>query len=94
MSLFVNRLKTLIDNSGKMQKEICNEMGIPRQKMTNWKIGYSEPNYDDLIRIADYFGVTTDYLLGYTNADGTKNPNIINSFNNNQNNTVNINIKK
>lgn len=94
MSLFINRLKILIEQSGKMQKDICADIGIPKQKMSNWKMGITEPNYDDLIRLADYFGVTTDYLLGYTNADGSKNPDIINSFNNNRNNTVNISIKK
>ena len=30
----------------------------------------------------------------FTNADGTKNPDIVNSFNNNQNSTINVNIKK
>lgn len=94
MSLFINRLKILIEQSGKMQKDICADIGIPKQKMSNWKMGITEPNYDDLIRLADYFGVTTDYLLGYTNADGSKNPDIVNSFNNNRNNTVNISIKK
>lgn len=94
MSLFINRLKILIEQSGKMQKDICADIGIPKQKMSNWKMGITEPNYDDLIRLADYFGVTTDYLLGYTNADGSKNLDIVNSFNNNRNNTVNISIKK
>ena len=88
MSLFINRLKILIEQSGKMQKDICADIGIPKQKMSNWKMGITEPNYDDLIRLADYFGVTTDYLLGYTNADGSKNPDIVNSFNNNRNNKV------
>ena len=94
MSLFINRFRELTEKSGKMQKEICMDMGISKQKFTKWKTGYTEPHLDDVILIADYFGVTTDYLLGYTNADGTKNPDIINSFNNNQNNTVNVTIKK
>ena len=94
MSLFINRLKILIEQSGKMQKDICADIGIPKQKMSNWKMGITEPHLDDIIILADYFGVTTDYLLGYTNADGSKNPDIINSFNNNRNNTVNISIKK
>lgn len=94
MSLFINRLKTLIDNSGKMQKDICADMGISPKKFSYWKTGRIEPHLDDIIILADYFGVTTDYLLGYTNADGSKNPDIVNSFNNNRNNTVNISIKK
>lgn len=88
MSLFINRLKTLIDNSGKMQKDICADMGISPKKFSYWKTGRIEPHLDDIIILADYFGVTTDYLLGYTNADGSKNPDIINRFNNNRNNKV------
>lgn len=94
MSLFINRLKTLIDNSGKMQKDICADMGISPKKFSYWKTGRIEPHLDDIIILADYFCVTTDYLLGYTNADGSKNPDIVNSFNSNRNNTVNISIKK
>ena len=41
-------------------------MNIRTQKLSNWKTGYCEPNYDDIIMLADYFGVTTDYLLGRT----------------------------
>ena len=74
MSLFINRFCELTKKSGKMQKDICTDLGIKEQKFTKWKTGYTEPHLDDIIILADYFGVTTDYLLGYTNADGSKNP--------------------
>ncbi len=47
-------------------------MGISKQKLTNWKSGYSEPNIDDIMMLAKYFEVTTDYLVGLENEDGTK----------------------
>ena len=47
-----------------MQKDICDELGISKQKLSNWKTGYSEPNFDDIIMLAKYFDVSTDYLLG------------------------------
>ena len=64
MNLFVKRLTELLVGSGKMQKDICEEMGIPKQKLSRWKTGYNEPSLDELIMLAKYFEVTTDYLLG------------------------------
>lgn len=72
MNLFIPRLKELLKNSEKMQKEICEELQIPKQKLSNWKSGYTEPNLDDLISIAIYFDVTTDYLLGLEDETGAK----------------------
>ena len=64
MNLFVSKLKELLLYSGKMQKDICAEMGISKQKLSKWKTGYNEPSLDELIMIARYFSVSTDYLLG------------------------------
>lgn len=94
MNLFINRLKELTEKSGKMQKDICKDIGISPKRFSYWKTGRIEPHLNDVILIADYFKVSTDYLLGYANADGSKNTEIINSFNNNKNNTINITLKK
>ncbi len=69
-NLFVERLKELIVSSGKMQKEICADMKISKQKLSKWKTGYNEPSLDEILTIAIYFDVTVDYLLGF---DETKN---------------------
>ena len=72
MNLFVQRLSELVVDSGKMQKDICKEMGIPKQKLSRWKTGYNEPSMDELIMLASYFNVTSDYLLGLEDETGTK----------------------
>ena len=64
MSLFLSRFRELLAESGKMQKDICAELGISRPTLSNWKTGYSEPNFDDIIILAKYFDVSSDYLLG------------------------------
>lgn len=64
MSLFLPRFRELLAESGKMQKDICDDLGISKQKLSKWKTGYSEPNFDDIIMLAKYFDVSTDYLLG------------------------------
>lgn len=90
MNLFVKRLKELLSNSGKMQKDICVELGVSRQKLSKWKTGYNEPSLDELMTIAMYFDVSTDYLLGLEDDSGSKQV-ITNSFNN-FHNSGNINI--
>ena len=64
MSLFLSRFRGLLEEYGKTQKEICADLEIRNQKLSNWKTGYSEPNFDDIIMLANYFDVSTDYLLG------------------------------
>ena len=39
MNLFLPRLRELLAESGKMQKDICDELGISKQKLSNWKTG-------------------------------------------------------
>ena len=90
MSLFISRFKELLESSGKMQKDISKELGISKQKLSNWKTGYTEPNLDDIIMLANYFGVSVDYLIGYENEDGSINTKIINSFNNVNNSNIKL----
>ena len=66
MSDFLYRFRGLLEEYGKPQKDICADLGIRCQKLSNWKTGYSEPNFDDLAMLAEYFDVSTDYLLGIT----------------------------
>ncbi|MDR0856531.1 MAG: helix-turn-helix domain-containing protein [Clostridiales bacterium] len=74
MDNITQRLSLLITQSGKQQTQICKELGIKKQYLSNWKTGFCEPNIDDLIMLAKYFGVTIDYLVGLENEDGTKRP--------------------
>lgn len=72
MNLFMPRLQELIAESGKMQNDICKDLGITKQKLSKWKLGYYEPSIDEIIMIASYFNVTSDYLLGLEDETGAK----------------------
>ena len=72
MSAFIERFSTVLANSGKKQIEICKELGISKQKLSNWKTGYSEPNLDDIVMLAVFFDIRTDYLLGLEDETGAK----------------------
>lgn len=50
----------------KTQQEIADFLGITRPTYSRYENGEREPDYETLKKIADYFDVTTDYLLGRT----------------------------
>lgn len=57
-------LRSLVDHSGKTQKEIALTLGLSQQRFNFYVNGTREPDAEVLVSIADYFHVTTDYLLG------------------------------
>lgn len=44
--------------------KVSKETGIPYSALSEWKMGRSEPKRDKLEKIADYFGVSVDFLIG------------------------------
>ena len=46
------------------QKEMGAKIGLSKAVVSKYENGMGYPTYDVLIRIAQYLGVTTDYLLG------------------------------
>lgn len=64
MSLFNEQLKTLRKINGLTQKELAEKLKIKQNSYSDWENGKSEPNIEMLVRIADYFDVSLDYLMG------------------------------
>lgn len=58
------RFKEARLQSGKSVAEVAKELQVAETSVRNWDNGYKKPSIDLLIRLADYYGVTTDYLLG------------------------------
>lgn len=67
MSKFSERFAKLKDASGKTLKELSSEreLAISISNLSYYMNG-REPNFDTLCKIAEYFGVSTDYLIGKT----------------------------
>lgn len=60
-------LRTLMSRKpATTQEKIAEITGKTRQTVSQYVNGISEPGYDTLIKIADYFNVSIDYLLGRT----------------------------
>ena len=55
----------LCNDIGKKPNPVGKEIGISSAAIANWKAG-SIPNGETLMKIADYFHVSVDYLLGRT----------------------------
>ena len=53
----------LCNEKGVTPYKVSKETGISRTTFSDWKGGKYELKYDKLERIADYFGVTVDYLM-------------------------------
>lgn len=47
------------------QKKCAEDLGVSQQTVASWEVGRTEPSNVWLMKIADYFGVTTDDLLGH-----------------------------
>lgn len=64
---FHERLKYLRENSGYKQKEVASLIGVKNNTLSSYEAGVRQPDFDTLIRLADIYGKTIDYLLrGYT----------------------------
>lgn len=62
--MFYDRYCELCHRKGVSPSRAAIEMGISKGTVSVWKIKGTYPQAAQLQKIADYFGVTTDYLLG------------------------------
>ena len=60
------RLKMLRESNNLTQIELGKILGVGNVTLSQYEKGDRNPDYDTLLRIADYFNVSTDYLLGKT----------------------------
>lgn len=54
----------LLQEHGMSVYQFSKATGIAQSTLSDWKRGKSRPRNDKLKKIADYFGVSVDYLLG------------------------------
>lgn len=63
-NLFSVRLKELRLQHGFSQEELAEQIGIKQNSYSDWENGKCKPNYEKLEKIADFFGVSLDWLFG------------------------------
>lgn len=61
------RIKDLRTANKLTQQQIAEILGISRVNYTRYETNVNKPDYDILVKIADYYEVSTDFLLGRKN---------------------------
>lgn len=67
MILFRERLKELRVERKLSQADLAKELNVSQRSISSWETGFRQPDFETLERIAKFFDVTTDYLLGLCN---------------------------
>jgi len=67
--MFAKRLKLLRAEKGINQIELARAMDVKQGTIGNWETEKRAPDSETLQKLADYFNVTVDYLLGRENSD-------------------------
>lgn len=63
--MFQTRLRELRESAGyKSQQAFADAFGVAQSTVGGWEAGKREPNYETTMRLARFFGVSIDYLLG------------------------------
>lgn len=66
-----DRLKELREGERLTQKDLAERLGISEIQVHRYETGGAEPRADAVIKMAEYFNVSTDYLLGVTPERGS-----------------------
>ena len=59
-----NRIKKLRKQAKLSQQTLADQIGVFRNTISNWETGYSQISLENAKKVAEYFGVTIEYLLG------------------------------
>lgn len=70
------RIKYLRISKGINQEELGKKLGLVKSTISMYENNKSTPDADMLTRLADYFGVSIDYLLGRTNIKSFTDPTV------------------
>lgn len=62
------KLRELRKRCGITMKELGNEIGVAESTVSQYETGKRQPDYETLLKLSEYFGVSVDCLLGKENA--------------------------
>lgn len=67
MFKFGEHLRKVRKDKGCTQKQVALAVSASERNYQDWEYGNKKPAFDKLVALADFFNVSTDYLLGRTN---------------------------
>ena len=62
----MNHYKEARKRKGISQAMLSAQIGVSQGSISQWEIGKTEPDVQNILKLADLYGVSTDYLLGRT----------------------------
>ena len=57
-----NRIRDLRKKARLSQQALADQIGVFRNTISNWETGYSQISLENAKNVAEYFGVTIDYI--------------------------------
>ena len=63
----LDKILHLLESRNIKQKDLTDYLGISKNVFTDWKAGKNTSYKKHIVKIAEFFGVSTDYLLNHTN---------------------------
>lgn len=68
----MNRIRDLREDMDLRQIDVANATGIDQKTLSNYETGKTNPDSYAIIKLADFFNVTADYLIGRTDESTRK----------------------
>ncbi len=68
-SIFAERLRFLMKQHSTKQTDLAKHLGLTRQAISKYTDGSVLPNIENLHAICEFFNVSSDYLIGFSNSD-------------------------
>lgn len=62
--MFGKKIYELRTENKLTQLQLAKELGVSKQNISDWENGKSETSFSILIKLAKFFKVSTDYILG------------------------------
>lgn len=64
---FNQNLRVLREAEKLKQSELAQKLGVTQRKVSYWETGKIEPSLEDLWKLADFFALSVDELIGRSN---------------------------
>ena len=77
VDMIKNRIRDLREDRDLRQIDVANATGIDQKTLSNYETGKTNPDSYSIIKLAEFFEVTTDYLLGFSSTNITSNKDVV-----------------
>ena len=71
-NIFAIRLSLLLNEKKISKRELARQLGVSAMSISDWSTGKVQPIAENIYKIANYFSVTSDFLLGLEDESGGK----------------------